>query len=92
MHGSKYVTNQSMYESQYMTNQSMHRSKYKTNHQLERMLITWLQSSLVHQHNEDHETPWLQNPTAYKRNSFLKRKMNKGICLRSQYACEIFLH
>ena len=36
----------------------------------------WLQSSLVHQHGIDHETPWLQNPTAYKCSSFLKRKMN----------------
>ena len=35
----------------------------------------WLQSSLVHQHDEDHETPWLQNPTVYKHNSFFKRKM-----------------
>ena len=27
-------------------------------------------------HDEDHETPWLQNPTVYKHNSFLNRKMN----------------
>ena len=26
-------------------------------------------------HDEDHETPWLQNPTVYKHNSFFKRKM-----------------
>ena len=36
----------------------------------------WLQSSSVHQHDEDHEAPWLQNLMAYKRNSFFKRKMN----------------
>ena len=36
----------------------------------------WLQSSSVHQHDEDHETPWLQNPTVYKHSSFFKRKMN----------------
>ena len=40
----------------------------------------WLQSSSVHQHDEDHEAHWLQNLTAYKYNSFLKRKMNYGIC------------
>ena len=40
----------------------MHEFKYVTNHQLEK--------------DEDHETPWLQNLKAYKRNSFLKRKMN----------------
>ena len=28
-------------------------------------------------HDEDHETPWSQNPTVYKHNSFLiKRNMN----------------
>ena len=42
----------------------------------------WLQSSSVHPHDEDHEAPWLQNPTVYKHSSFLNRKMNKGICLR----------
>ena len=26
----------------------------------------WLQSSSVHQHDEDHETPWLQNPMVTK--------------------------
>ena len=36
----------------------------------------WLQSSLVYQHDEDHEAPWLQNPTVYKHSRFLKRKMN----------------
>ena len=36
MHGSQYVTNQSMHGSKYVTNQSMHRSKYMTNHQLEK--------------------------------------------------------
>jgi len=35
-----------------------------------------LQSSSVHQHDEDYEAPWLQNPTAYKHNSFFKRQMN----------------
>ena len=40
----------------------------------------WLQSSSVHQHDEDHEAHWLQNLMAYKYNSFLKRKMNYGIC------------
>ena len=36
----------------------------------------WLQSSSVHQYNEDHEALCLQNPMVYKHSSFLKRKMN----------------
>ena len=36
----------------------------------------WLQNSSIHQHDEDHETPWLQNPMPYKRSSLLKRNMN----------------
>ena len=36
----------------------------------------WLQSSSVHQHDEDHEARWLQNTIVYKHSSFLKRKMN----------------
>ena len=63
MHSSQYVTNQSMRESQYVA-----------------YTLTWegcwLQSSSIHQHDEDHEAPWLQNPTANRRSSFLKRKMN----------------
>ena len=63
MHGSKYATNQSMHESQYVTNTPT----------WERC---WLQSFLVHPHDEDQEVPWLQNPMAYKPNSFFKRKVN----------------
>ena len=48
MHGSKYVTNQSMYGSQYMTNTPTLKG-------------CWLQSFSVHPHDEDQETPWLQN-------------------------------
>ena len=33
----------------------------------------WLQSTSVHQHDEDHETLWSQNPTVYKHSSFFKR-------------------
>ena len=29
-------------------------------------------------HDEDHETPWSQNPTVHKHSSFFKRKMNLG--------------
>ena len=66
----------SMHDSQYVTNQSMHGYKYVTNTPTwERC---WLQSSSVHPNDEDHETPWLQNPTAYKHSSFFKRKMNKS--------------
>ena len=64
----------SMHVSQYMTNQSMHGSKYVTN--TPTWEGYWLQSSSVHQHDEDHEALWLQNPTTYKHSSFFKRKMN----------------
>ena len=43
---------------------------------LRKMLAAKFFSSSVHQHDEDQETPWLENPTAYKHNSFSKRKMN----------------
>jgi len=37
-------------------------------------------------HDEDHETPWSQNPKVYKHSSFFKRKMNKGkFCIRLQF-------
>ena len=49
MHGSKYVTNQSMQVSKYVTNTPT----------WERC---WLQSSLVHPRDENQEAPWLQNP------------------------------
>ena len=75
----------SMHSSQYMTNQSMRRSEYVTYSPT--WEGCWLQSSSVHQHDEDHETLWLQNPIAYKRSSFFKRKMNEGkFCLQSQFA------
>ena len=64
---------------------SMHDSKYTTNQfdawipirglliNLRKMLaIKFFSSS----HDEDHEAPWLQNPTVYKHSSFFKRKMN----------------
>ena len=49
MHGSKYVTNQSMHGSQYMTDTPT----------WERCC---LQSSSIHLDDEDQEAPWLQNP------------------------------
>ena len=36
----------------------------------------WLQSSSVHQHDEDHKALWLQNSMVYKHSSLLNRKMN----------------
>ena len=63
-----------MHGSQYVTNQSMHRSKYVTNRPI--WEGCWLQSSLVHPHDEDQEASWLQNPMMYKCSSFFKRKMN----------------
>ena len=63
----------------WLTN-SMHRSQYMAyTSTWERC---WLQSSSIHPHDENHEAPWLQNPMVYKHNSFLKRKMNYGICFR----------
>ena len=48
---------------------------------------TSMQKFFSSSHNEDHEVPWLQNPTVYKHNNFFKRKMNWcKICLQSQFA------
>ena len=64
---------------------SMHDSQYTTNQfdawtpirglliNLRKMLAAKFFSS---SHDEDHEAPWLQNPTVYKHSSFFKRKMN----------------
>ena len=48
MHGTKYVTNQSMHGLKYMTNTSTGER-------------CWLQNSSVLPHDEDQEVPWLQN-------------------------------
>ena len=70
---------------------SMHSSQYVTNQFnawiLVRDLLTNLRKMLAtnffsSSHDEDHETPWLQNSMVYKHNCFLNRKMNCGICLR----------
>ena len=63
-----------MYGSQYMTNQFDARIPIRgllTN--LRKMLAAKFFTS---SHDEDHESPWLQNPTVSKHNSFLNRKMN----------------
>ena len=75
---------------------SMHGSQYVINQFDARIpvcgLLTNLRKILAvkffsSSHDEDHEIPWLQNPTVYKHNSFFKRKMNKDkFCLRSQFA------
>ena len=64
---------------------SMHGSQYVTN-QFDawipvRGLLTNLKKMLAAKffsssHDEDHKTPWLQNPTVYKHSSFLNRKMS----------------
>ena len=70
--------------STWLTNQCAD-SSTRLNHQLEK--DDGLQSSSIHQHDEDHEAPWSQNPIATKRSSFFKRKMNFGkFCFRSQFA------
>ena len=48
MHGSKYVTNQSMHGSKYMTNTPTRER-------------CWLENSSVYLDDEDQEAPWLQN-------------------------------
>ena len=58
---------------------SLHESQYMTNTNFRRILAAKFFSS---SHDEDHESPWLQNPTTYKRSSFLKRKMNLSIRFR----------
>ena len=63
-----------MHDSQYVTNQFDVRI-------LVRGLLTNLRKMLAIKffslsHDEDHEAPWLQNPTVYKHNSFFKREMN----------------
>ena len=62
-----------MHDSQYVTNQSIHGSKYMTNHQLKKD-VGYKVLQFINTMN--HEAPWLQNPIAYKRNNFFKRKMN----------------
>ena len=63
MHGFQYVTNQ--FDAWILVRSLL------TN--LRKMLTTKLFSS---SHDEDHETPGLQNPTVYKHSNFFKRKMN----------------
>ena len=63
----------------------MHGSQYMTNQFDVRILVCDLLTNLRKMlaakffnssHDEDHETPWLKNPTVYKYSSFLNRKMN----------------
>ena len=63
MHGSQYVTNQ--FDVRILVRDLF------TN--LRKMLAAKFFNS---SHDEDHETPWLKNPTVYKYSSFLNRKMN----------------
>ena len=63
-----------MHDSQYMTNQFDVRIPVRdllTN--LRKMLAA---KSFSSSHDEDYEAIWLQNPTVYKHNNFLKRKIN----------------
>ena len=64
---------------------SMHGSQYMINQFDARIpvcsLLTNLRKMLAAKffnssHDEDHEAPWLQNPTVYKHRNFFKRKMN----------------
>ena len=64
---------------------SIHGSQYVTNQFDARILVCGLLTNLrkmlaakffSSSHNEDHKTPWLQNPTMYKHNNFFKRKIN----------------
>ena len=62
-----------MHGSQYMTNQFDARNPVRgLLINLRKMLAAKFFSS---SHDEDHKTPWLQNPTVYKHSSFFKRNM-----------------
>ena len=63
MHGSQYVINQ--FDVQILVRGLL------TN--LRKMLAAKFFNS---SHDEDHEAPWLQNPTVYKHSNFFKREMN----------------
>ena len=62
----------------------MHESQYVTS------TLTWekgwLQSSLVHPHDEDQEAPWLQNPWHTNAVASSRERWTKANCLWSQYA------
>ena len=63
-----------MHDSQYMTNQFDAQILIHDLHtNLRKMLVAKFFSS---SHDEDHETPWLQNSMVYKHSNFLNRKMN----------------
>ena len=47
----------------------------------------WLQSSLVHPHDEDQENAWSQNPTVHIHNNFFTRMMNQGKTLSPVTNC-----
>ena len=74
----------SMYRSKYVTNQSMYGSQYVTNTPTcERC---WLQSSLVHLHDEDQEAYWLQNSRHTTVVASSRERWTRANCLMSQYA------
>ena len=63
-----------MHGSQYVTNQFDTRIPVRGLHtNFRRMLAAKFFCSA---HDDDYETFWLQNPTMYKHNNFLNRKMN----------------
>ena len=72
MHGSKYVTNQSMHGSKYVTDTPT----------WERCS---LQSSSVYPYDEDQEAPWLQNPWRTNATASSREKWTRADCLQSQY-------
>ena len=46
--------------------------------------VCWLQSSLVHPHDEDLEDAWSQNPTVHKHSNFFRRdELERSLCRRS---------
>ena len=73
MHGSKYVTNQSMHGFKYVTN-------------IPTWGRCWLQSSSVNLDDEDQETHWLQNPWCTNAAASSRERWTRTNCLWSQYA------
>ena len=80
----------SMHGSQNVTNQSMHESKYGTNHQLEKdvgcKVFQFINTMKI--------TKLLGYKTLRRTNAAAswRERWTRANCLRSQYACEKFLH
>ena len=69
MHGSKYVTNQSMHGSKYVTDTPTWEGY-------------WIQSPSVQPHDEDQEAPWLKNPGCTNVATSSRERWTRAYCFR----------